>query len=166
MSSFIDYLPTIPEEILPRSAHDQRQAERPSTTSKQGSLKASRLRTLRPHFDNSPPFKTWLKASWLDIATQLTCLMIAELIYLFATPIMPRYFPLFDGVWTSFWGLQHGKPLLAEYITTLVSAIISFAVPSVALGAIGLWYVRDSWESNAAVSTSMLLPPILVLISN
>jgi hypothetical protein len=146
MSSFIDRLPTIPEETLPRTALDQRETE------KLESQKTSRQRKLVPQFDNSPPFKTWLKVSWLDIATQLTCLLIAELIYLFASPLMPRYFPLFDGVWTTSWGLQHGKPLLDEYITTLVSAIISFAVPFVIMGAVGLWCIRDFWESNAAVS--------------
>lgn len=134
MSSLVDRLPTIPEETLPHT-------EKPR----------SRLRHLVPAFSNNPPFKTWLRVSWLDIATQLTCLLIAEVIYLFATPLMPRYFPYFDGVWTTEWGLAHGKPLLAEYITTLVSAIISFAVPFVVMGAIGLWCIRDFWETNAAV---------------
>ncbi|KAJ4410117.1 hypothetical protein N0V91_002126 [Didymella pomorum] len=133
MSSLVDRLPTIPEETLPHT-------EKPR----------SRLRHLVPAFSNNPPFKTWLRVSWLDIATQLTCLLIAEVIYLFATPLMPRYFPYFDGVWTTEWGLAHGKPLLAEYITTLVSAIISFAVPFVVMGAIGLWCIRDFWETNAA----------------
>ncbi|KAF1927104.1 PAP2-domain-containing protein [Didymella exigua CBS 183.55] len=106
---------------------------------------------LKPGFNNRPPFKSWLKASWLDIATQLLCLLIAELIYLLATPLMPRYFPLSNNIWSTSWGLQHGKPYLAEYITTLVSAIISFAVPFLVMGAIGLWWVRDFWESNAAI---------------
>ncbi|KAF3036990.1 hypothetical protein E8E11_003521 [Didymella keratinophila] len=145
MSSFIDRLPTIPEETPPHTAHDQAETGRPE------SQKLSRLRKLVPKFNNNPLFKTWLKVSWLDIATQLACLLIAELIYLFATPLTPRYFPLFHGVWTSSWGLAHGKPLLAEYITTLVSAIISFAVPFAIMGAIGLWCIRDFWETNAAI---------------
>lgn len=145
MSSSIDRLRPIPEETLPRNDSNQRQAESSSTSSRRD---RSTLRKFVPHFDNSPPLKTWLKASWLDIATQLSCLLIAEVLYLFATPLMPRYFPLFDGVWTTTWGLQHGRPLLAEYITTLVSAIISFAVPLVVMGAIGLWCIRDFWRAT------------------
>lgn len=144
MSSFTDYLPTIPEEARPSS-----------TASKANPPKTSTMSKLTPGFNNQPPFKTWLKASWLDIATQLLCLLVAELIYLLATPLMPRYFPLFDGVWTSPWGLQHGKPLLKEYITTLASAIISFGVPFLVMGAIGIWGVRDFWESNAAVRIAL-----------
>lgn len=96
----------------------------------------------------------WLRHSWLDISTQLLCLLVAEMIYLFATPLMPRYFPLYPGVWTSAWALQHGKPYLAEYVSTLVSAVVSFAIPFLVMGAIGLWWVRDFWESDAAVCVS------------
>jgi diacylglycerol diphosphate phosphatase/phosphatidate phosphatase len=149
MSSFIDIPPTISEEAPPRNASETK----PPTASELDPPKTSRVEKLKPGYRNAPPFKTWLKTSWLDITTQLACLLIAELIYLLATPLMPRYFPLFDGVWTTSWGLRYGKPLLAEYITTLVSAIISFAVPFLVMGAIGFWYVRDYWESNAAVST-------------
>lgn len=158
MSSLADYLPTIPEETLPHNHHDQKQPESSPATSKPP---RSKLRKFVPQFNNSPPFKTWLKTSWLDILTQLTCLLIAELIYLFATPLMPRFFPLFDGVWTTSWGLQHSKPFLTEYITTPVSAVISFAAPFAIMGAIGLWYTRDFWESNAAVRTSSL--PLFLL---
>lgn len=162
MSSAIDYLPGVPYPTVAIPSLSDIPEEKSSTASsleKQLNTPKRRRRRdgLKPGFYNRPPFKSWLKASWLDIATQLLCLLIAELIYLFATPLMPRYFPLFDGVWTSAWGLAHGKPYLAEYITTLVSAIISFAIPFLIMGAIGLWHVRDFWESNAAVSPSTLL---------
>ncbi|KAF2621700.1 PAP2-domain-containing protein [Macroventuria anomochaeta] len=106
---------------------------------------------LMPGFRNQPPFIIWLRYCWLGILTQLLCLLVAELIYLFATPLMPRYFPLYPGVWTSAWGMKYGQPYLGEYISTLVSAVVSFTVPLVVMGAIGLWYVRDFWESNAAI---------------
>lgn len=110
-----------------------------------------RLHAFKPGFRNSPPFMVWLRHSWLDILTQLLCLLVAELIYLFARPLLPRYFPLYRGVQMSVWGIAHGKPVLREYITTLASAVVSFAVPFVIMGAVGLWGVRDFWESNAAV---------------
>jgi hypothetical protein len=117
-----------------------------------------RRAALIPGFRNQPPFMVWLRHSWLDILTQLLCLLVAEIIYLFARPLMPRYFPLYPGVYLSPWGLRHGKPYLTEYITTLVSAIVSFAVPFVVMGAIGLWWVRDFWDTDAAVRIPALLP--------
>ncbi|XPS75663.1 hypothetical protein M3J09_007737 [Ascochyta lentis] len=111
----------------------------------------SRRSALIPGFRNQPPFMVWLRHSWLDILTQLLCLFTAEMIYLFATPLMPHYFPLYPGVWTSAWGLKYGKPFLEEYVTTLVSAIISFTVPFLVMGAVGIWWTRDYWESNAAI---------------
>ena len=119
---------------------------------------------LVPRFHNNPPFLVWLRYSWLDILTQLSCLLIAEMIYLFAAPLMPRYFPLYPGIWTSAWGLKYGQPLLDEYINTLQSAIISFVVPLGIMGAIGLWYVRDFWESNAAVGILSFLYNLRLLL--
>jgi diacylglycerol diphosphate phosphatase/phosphatidate phosphatase len=107
--------------------------------------------TFIPGFHSRPPFTLWLRRSWLDISTQLLCLLVAELIYLFATPLMPHYFPLYPSVQISPWGLKHGNPYLDEYISTPVSAALSFAVPFAIMGALGLWHVRDFWESNAAV---------------
>lgn len=115
---------------------------------------ARRRSLLIPGFRNQPPFMVWLRHSWLDVLTQLLCLLVAEMIYLFARPLMPRYFPLFPGVWTSPWGLAHGKPYLGEYINTKISAAVSFVVPFAVMGAVGLWWVRDFWESNAAVCVS------------
>ena len=109
-----------------------------------------------PRFHNGPPFLVWLRRSWIDILTQLTCLFIAEMIYVFATPLMPRYFPLYPGIWTSSWGLKYGQPLMDEYINTFESAVISFVVPLGVMGILGLWWYRDFWETDAAVSTLCL----------
>lgn len=111
-----------------------------------------------PGFYNRPPFMEWLRHCWLDILTQLLCLLAAEMIYLFATPLMPRYFPLYLGVERSEWGLKHGKPYLEEYITTQISAIISFTIPFAIMSAIGLWGVRNFWDSNAAVRVTHFVP--------
>lgn len=159
-------LSDVPEERTPRttdtSSHIKSLDGNMSTPSDSEAQLESRwhshLHALKPGFRNAPPFRTWLRHSWLDILTQLLCLLVAEMIYLFAKPLLPRYFPLYGGVYKSAWGVAHGKPLLPEYITTLASAVISFAVPWVVIGAVGLWRVRDFWESHAAVCHTTTFP--------
>lgn len=114
----------------------------------------SQRSNLIPGFHNPPPFLLWLRHSWLDILTQLLCLLVAEMIHLFGSPVMPRYFPLYPGVLTSSWGLAHGRPYLPEPIPTWISAMVSFAVPFVVMGAVGIWWDRVFWECDAAVSIS------------
>lgn len=43
-----------------------------------------------------------------------------------------------------------------EYINTFESAVISFVVPLGVMGILGLWWYRDFWETDAAVSTLYL----------
>lgn len=107
-----------------------------------------------PGFRNQPPFRVWFCYNWLDIATQLLCLLAALLIYQFSPPLMPRYFPLYAGVERSSWGHKYGRPYMKEYINTWVSAVVSYAVPAAVMGAIGLWGTRDFWDGNAAVRSS------------
>jgi hypothetical protein len=107
---------------------------------------------LVPGFYNNPPFLQFLRHNWLDIFTQLLCLFIALLLYSFCPPLLPRYFPIFPGVETTSWGLKHGQPLRAEYLNTWVMAVMSYAVPAAIMGAIGLWFIRDFNDGNAAVS--------------
>jgi diacylglycerol diphosphate phosphatase/phosphatidate phosphatase len=109
---------------------------------------------LKPGFRNAPPFRVFVRRNWLDIVTQLVCLLVAWAIYLLAKPLLPRYFPLYPGIGTSAWGIKYGKPLLKEYVSTPVSAAVSFVVPLVVMGAFGLWGTREFWESNAAVCPS------------
>lgn len=104
-----------------------------------------------PGFYNRPPFMIWLRHSWLDILTQLLCVLASGLVQFLAKPLMPRHFPLYIGVEKSEWGLKYGKPYLEEYITTGVIAVFAYVVPLVILLITGLWGVRDFWESNAAV---------------
>lgn len=118
-----------------------------------------------PGFYNRPPFMVWLRHSWLDILTQLLCVFASGMIYFFAKPLMPRHFPLYAGVERSEWGLKHGKPYLDEYITSGVSAILAYVVPLVSLFVIGLWGVRDFWESNAAVRITQCDPGTFFLHS-
>ena len=40
---------------------------------------------------------------------------------------------------------------MTEYVSTPVSAAVSFLVPLVVMGAFGLWGTRDFGETNAAV---------------
>ncbi|KAF2997845.1 hypothetical protein E8E13_002048 [Curvularia kusanoi] len=106
---------------------------------------------LTPGFRNAPGFGVWLRRCWIDVLTQLGCVLVAGAIYFFAAPLMPRRFPLYPGVGSGEWGMKYGKPLLREYVNTPVSAGVSFAVPAVVMGAVGLWGVRDFWEGNAAI---------------
>lgn len=110
-----------------------------------------RYAALIPGFNDRPPFMLWLRLCWLDVLTQLLCVLTAFLVYTFVPPIMPRYFPLYPGIEHSAWGIKYGSPYRSEYVTTAVSAAVSFAVPAVVMGAIGLWHVRSFWEGNAAV---------------
>ncbi|KAF2026233.1 PAP2-domain-containing protein [Setomelanomma holmii] len=114
-------------------------------------LKHRRRHPLVPGFDEPPPFLTFLRRNWYDILTQLLCVLIAFLLYRFSPPLTPRYFPVYPGVGKSAWGLKHGKPYLAEYITTITSAVVSFAVPAAVMGAIALWGTRDFRDGNAAL---------------
>jgi diacylglycerol diphosphate phosphatase/phosphatidate phosphatase len=109
---------------------------------------------LIPGFHNPPPFLVFLRHNWYDIATQLLCVLLAFLLYTFCPPIMPRYVPYYPGIEKSAWGMAHSRPLLPEYINTLVSAVLSFAVPAVVMGAIALWGTRRFEDGNAAVSFS------------
>jgi diacylglycerol diphosphate phosphatase/phosphatidate phosphatase len=86
--------------------------------------------------------------------TQLLCVLGAYLIYLFGTPLLPRYLPLYSGLHTTSWGLKYGKPYMTEYINTTVSAVVSFAGPFLVIGAVGLWKVRKFWDTHTAVSST------------
>lgn len=88
-----------------------------------------------PGFHNPPPFLTFLRRDWYDIFTQLLCLTVAILLYVFVPPIMPRYFPYYEGVGQSTWGMKHNQPYISEYVSTIVSGIVSFAVPALIMGA-------------------------------
>jgi len=88
------------------------------------------------------------------------CLVAALLIYLFVPPLLPRYFPLYAGIENSAWGLKYAQPYRHEYITTAISALVSYLVPAAIMGAIALWGTRNFRDGNAAVSfhDKLLLP--------
>jgi diacylglycerol diphosphate phosphatase/phosphatidate phosphatase len=112
----------------------------------------SRRNAFIPGFHSRPPFKIWLRNNWLDIITQLLCVLAAFMLYILAPPLVPRYFPLYAGIEHSAFGIKYGKPYMSEYITTLVSAIVSYVAPLLVMGGIGLWRSRDFADGNAAVS--------------
>ncbi|KAF1844094.1 acid phosphatase/Vanadium-dependent haloperoxidase [Cucurbitaria berberidis CBS 394.84] len=104
-----------------------------------------------PGFRDRPPFIQWLRRNWLDIATQLLCLLTSFLIYTFSPPLLPRYFPLYPGIERSGFGRKYGQPYMGEYVSTLTSAIVSFGAPAAILGAIALWGTRRFRDGNAAL---------------
>ncbi|KAH8731566.1 phosphatidic acid phosphatase type 2/haloperoxidase, partial [Phaeosphaeriaceae sp. PMI808] len=106
---------------------------------------------LIPGFHNPPPFLVFLRRNWYDILTQFLCVTTAALLYYFCPPVTPRYFPLYRGVEQSAWGLKHGHPYIKEYVTTIVSAVVSFAIPAAIMGAIALWGTRSFEDGNAAL---------------
>jgi hypothetical protein len=105
-----------------------------------------------PGFPDRGSFMGCIRNAWLDVATQILCVLVSGAIWLFARPILPQVFPLYRGIETSAWGLKYGRPYRFELITTLASALLSFIVPFLIIGAVGLWGVRRFWESHAAVS--------------
>ncbi|KAF1949989.1 PAP2-domain-containing protein [Byssothecium circinans] len=108
-------------------------------------------RNFPQQFPDQPSFSTFIKLFWIDILFQLLCALSALMIYLFAKPLLPRYFPVYDGMATSAWGLKHGRHFRPEYITTLVSALVSFFVPVAAVVIVGLCRARSFWDVNAAI---------------
>ncbi|KAF2683589.1 PAP2-domain-containing protein [Lentithecium fluviatile CBS 122367] len=139
--------------VPPPGQHDDLEAAKPplSPADKPAPERRSPFRRLLPpKFPDQPTFREFFRRSWLDILTQLLCTLAALLIYLFAEPLLPRHFPLYRGVETSPWGLKHGKPVLKEYISTTVSAVVSFVVPLAVIAILGAWRVRSFWDTNSA----------------
>ncbi|KAJ4360525.1 uncharacterized protein N0V89_001090 [Didymosphaeria variabile] len=117
--------------------------------------KCDRFRERLPKFrapnpPDRPTFKEWLRRCWLDVLTQLLCVLVAFIIYLTASPLMPRYFPLYPGIHTTDWGLKYGQPYVNEYINTTWSAAVSFVFPFLIMSAISGWYFNSFWDGNAA----------------
>jgi diacylglycerol diphosphate phosphatase/phosphatidate phosphatase len=120
--------------------------------------KPSRFPKFRaPNPPDRPTFMQWLRCCWLDVLTQLLCILVAYIIYLTAQPIMPRYFPLYPGIHSSPWGLKYGQPYIAEYINTTVSAAVSFVVPFAIMAIVSGWYFNSFWDGNAAVRLPLSL---------
>ncbi|KAF1914679.1 phosphatidic acid phosphatase type 2/haloperoxidase [Ampelomyces quisqualis] len=110
-----------------------------------------RRRALLPGFTNPPSIRTFLRHNAHDISTQLLCLLTAYILYQFCPPIMPRHFPFYPGIEKTAWGMKHSKPHMAEYITTNVSAVTSFAVPAAIMGVYAVWWERKFQGANAAL---------------
>jgi diacylglycerol diphosphate phosphatase/phosphatidate phosphatase len=110
---------------------------------------------LIPGFYDPPPFSRFLCTNGYDIATQLLCAALAFVLYKYCPPIMPRYFPYYPGIEKSSWGMAHSKPRLTEYINTILSAVTSFVVPVMVMGAIALWGTRRFEDGDAAVSPAL-----------
>lgn len=70
---------------------------------------------------------------------------------------MVRRFPVYPGIERSAFGVKYGQPFHKEYIDTPVSAVISFAGPFLAMGAVGLWKVKSFQDTNAAVCEESLI---------
>ncbi|CAI6336453.1 unnamed protein product [Periconia digitata] len=93
----------------------------------------------------------YFKSNWLDLSTVLSCLLASFMIYLFANPLMSREFPLYAGIdQTDFW-IKHGKHLRREYISTLVSAVVSFGVPASIILLCGILKVRNFQDTHNAL---------------
>lgn len=156
------HVPTPPTDPRPHSPPHfvDGTAPSPDLEANTPSPTTQRPNPLFPGFHNPPPFLTFLRHNWPDIATQLLCLLTALLLYSFCPPILPRYFPLYPGVEKSAWGMKHSQPYLAEYVNTIVSAVVSFVVPAAVMGGIALWGTRSFKDGNAAVSLHLpfLLP--------
>ncbi|KAL5412683.1 hypothetical protein PMIN03_004152 [Paraphaeosphaeria minitans] len=122
----------------------------PTTPSKLSRLRAHLPKFRAPNPPDRPTFKEWLQCCWLDVLTQLLCVLVAFIIYLTAPPLMTRYFPLYPGIHSTPWGLKYGQPYIGEYINTTWSAAISFVVPFLIMTAVSGWWFNSFWDGNAA----------------
>ncbi|RAR12091.1 molybdenum cofactor biosynthesis prote [Stemphylium lycopersici] len=105
----------------------------------------------KPGFCNAPTFHVFARKNWLNILTQLLCLTASILLYTLCPPILPRYFPNFDGVEMSAAGSKYAQPVRPEIIGTYPMAVLSYAIPAIVMGGLGLWVIRDFWDTNAAL---------------
>ncbi|KAK7188488.1 PAP2 superfamily protein [Paraphaeosphaeria sporulosa] len=122
----------------------------PTAPSKHSRLRAHLPKFRAPNPPDRPTLKQWLQRCWLDVLTQLLCILVAFIIYLTAPPLMTRYFPLYPGIHSTPWGLKHGQPYINEYINTAWSAAISFFVPFLLMAAVSGWWFNSFWDGNAA----------------
>jgi hypothetical protein len=150
--------PTLHTSQRPKTLDTDLEAHALSPTTSEAPPPYRRRDAWKPGFRNPPPFSVFFARNWTDILTQLLCLLCAFCIYTWVPPIMPRYFPLYAGVEQSDWGMRHSMPLQTEYINTWVSAVVSYFVPVVVMGAIGLWGTRNFADGNAGVRMSLPIP--------
>lgn len=106
-----------------------------------------------------PPFHRFVRHHALDIVTQLLCLLCSVLLYVYCPPLMPRYFPLYEGVERSEWGIRHSQPVRKEYVNALVGGLVSYFGPLVVMGCLVGWGSRGFADGNAAVR-SPFHPPM------
>ncbi|EMD66177.1 hypothetical protein COCSADRAFT_353235 [Bipolaris sorokiniana ND90Pr] len=126
---------------------------------------------LRPGYYNTPSFRQICRDSWLNILTETLCVIISILLWRLCPPLIPHYFPYFEGVETHPIGLKYSQPLREEYINTIMMAAISFLVPSSIMLVMNLWVLRDycNWDASFtrlsyALSTSTLFSCIIKIL--
>ncbi|PSN74543.1 PAP2-domain-containing protein [Corynespora cassiicola Philippines] len=113
--------------------------------------KPSVLHKLFPPFPDAPTPRLFFTLCGFDIFTQILCNLLALALYLYGRPVMTRYFPYYHGISHNSWGLRHGMPLLPEYVSTGQSAVMSFFLPAIIIGLLGMHKVRSFWDTNAAL---------------
>lgn len=106
-------------------------------------------------FPDDPGFVYYMRQGWRDLLSLAILFVIPLFLHLFAHPLTPKYFPLERA------GLapQYMYPLLPEYITTTVSAILSFGVPFAVMGLCSIFLIGDFWDCNSAVRRRHLSAP-------
>lgn len=114
---------------------------------------------LRPGYYNTPSFRQICRDSWLNILTETLCVIISILLWRLCPPLIPHYFPYFEGVETHPIGLKYSQPLREEYINTIMMAAISFLVPSSIMLVMNLWVLRDYCNWDASVGIFQLPAP-------
>jgi hypothetical protein len=105
-------------------------------------------------FTDDPGFKAFIREAWPDLITMAVCFGVAAAIYAWAKPLTPEYFLLSQS--------QYAHPKLDEYITTTVSAVISFGVPFIFIGLCGIFLIGSFWDTNSAVSTPSF--PLIIYV--
>ncbi|KAF2649818.1 hypothetical protein K491DRAFT_170521 [Lophiostoma macrostomum CBS 122681] len=101
-------------------------------------------------FPDDPGPKKWIRAEWPDLLLIGLLLIIPALISQLAAPLTTQYFPLSDNT-GSLYTPKYAYPRRAEYITTLVSIVLSFALPFIIMGLISMCLIGSFWDNNSAI---------------
>lgn len=109
-------------------------------------------------FPDWPGWQALMKAAWRDVLTQVILVAVAAAALQFQP--WPSWFPLSDEPGAVVLTAKYMYPRQAEYISTLVSVILSF-IPSVVIGLVSKFLIGSFWDCYAAVSAQFLSFPIL-----
>lgn len=97
-------------------------------------------------FPDWPGVKELIRKEWPDFLLLTIITILPLMLFLFAMPLVPKYFTLNDG--------HLAYPKRKEYINTFMSILIGIAVPIVIIVPISIFLIGSFWDMHGAVSSS------------